>query len=156
MMEAAEKIEEPALHRQLTYPLARLNARLTAQATRLLKKNTQLTLSQWRLMVFLDTRGPRSVADFIRFSGFDKGQMSRVAHDLIGRGFLTSEPSKRDHRVQILSLTETGRAAYLEAQPHMHARRHFLLNSLSDTEKAQFFALLEKIEQATDAFEAEI
>ena len=110
-MEAAEKIEEPALHRQLTYPLARLNARLTAQATRLLKKNTQLTLSQWRLLVFIHTRGPQSVADFIRFSGFDKGQMSRVAHDLIGRGFLASEPSKRDHRGGVASIWPTNCAA---------------------------------------------
>ena len=141
------------LQRQITYVVSRLNAKLTAQAARLLRKRSDLSLTQWRVMVILDAWGQGSLAEMCRFLLADKGQLSRVTQVLVERGMLASEPSETDHRVHILKLTDTGRAAYLKAAPHMARRRDHLLTALSREEQDVFFALLDKLNAAADDFE---
>lgn len=144
------------LKQQVTYPIARLNAEMTAQAARLLRKRSDLSLSQWRLMASLDSMGAASITDVIKFTNSDKGQMSRVVKDLLANGKAISTPSTVDQRVNILSMTDTGRAAYNRAEPHMRARREYLLSALTKTEQAQFFHLIEKLRVATERFEDQI
>ncbi|MEM1274486.1 MAG: MarR family transcriptional regulator [Pseudomonadota bacterium] len=150
IVEAADK---PNLKQQVTYPLARLNARLTAQAARLLRKRSELSLVEWRVLVIVDSRGEASMAEIIRFLDVDKGQMSRVSHRLVRSGLLQSVPSKSDQRVHLLSLTAAGKAAFSRAAPHMRRRREFLLAALSSEEQAQFFHIMSKLGEAIDAFE---
>ena len=82
--------------------------------------------------------------------------MSRVVRALIERKLLRVEPSPIDQRVQILSLTPAGRAAYERALPHMRARREHLIGALESEERAHLFSLLARIEQASEAYEAQI
>lgn len=142
------------LQRQITSVVSRLNAKLTAQAARLLRKRSDLSLTQWRAMVILDAWGQGSLADLCRFLLADKGQLSRVTQTLVERGMLASEPSETDHRVHILKLTDKGRAAYLTAAPHMARRRDHLMAALTREEQDVFFALLDKLHAAADDFES--
>ncbi len=147
---------EIPLKQHITYPLSRLNANLTAQANRLLQKHSTLSLAQWRLVVFLASRGPVKLSDFIRFSGFDKGQMSRIARDLTKAGLVQSQPAKDDNRASLLSLTEEGMKAYQQALPHMRKRREYLINSLTQEERETYFKLLSKLDGAVKEYEDEI
>lgn len=147
-----DDVEIP-LREHITYPLARLNAKLTAQATRLLKKHTTLSLSQWRLIVYLGSAGEAKLAEFVRMSGFDKGQMSRISAGLIDQGLIQSKVAHDDGRAQLLSLTAKGQDVYQTALPHMRKRREFLIEVLSESERKTYFELMEKIEQAAETFE---
>ncbi|MEM9756657.1 MAG: MarR family transcriptional regulator [Pseudomonadota bacterium] len=156
-MTTAETTEKKSfLAKQVTYPLARLNAKLTAQAARLLKQRSELSLTQWRLMVVIDSKGSASLAEVIRFLDYDKGQMSRVAKDLVSRGLLKATPSKSDQRVSKLSLTADGEAAFRQAAPHMARRRQHLLHALTEEERTQFFSIMVKLADAIDTFEPQL
>ena len=141
---------DPALKQQLTYLVSRLNAKLTAQASRLLKEHSGFSLSQWRLMAYLDSVGQARLADFIRFANFDKGQMSRVAQDLVKRGLLKVEVSAADQRMQMLSFTDEGRQEYERVAPFMSARRLALYDEFSLEEHEQFTAFIERLEAASE------
>ncbi|MDA4848509.1 MarR family winged helix-turn-helix transcriptional regulator [Hoeflea poritis] len=156
MAEAVREMSEIPAEQHLSFPLARLNAKLTAQANRLLRKHSDLSLSEWRVVVFLSSRGEGSLADFIRFSGLDKSQMSKITQDLIRRGLVHTRQSEVDLRVQILSITPKGELAYQQALPHMRSRREHLIAALSLEEQAQYFSILSKIEAASEAYEAEL
>ncbi len=145
---------EPVNFQQhVTYPLARLNAKLTAQAARLLRKRSSFSLAEWRLIAIVQNQGEATIADIVRSLDFDKGQLSRVSRGLINQGLLRSRPSSTDQRVHILSLTPAGHAAYSEAAPHMKRRRDHLKDALTKTELQQFFKLVDKIGAASDEFE---
>jgi DNA-binding MarR family transcriptional regulator len=153
MEQAPKTIRGIDLTKQVTFPVARLNAKLTAQATRLLRESSDLSLSQWRLMAVIDSRGPISMAEFSRFTDFDKGQTSRVVADLVRRGLLRSQASEANKRVQILSFSEAGRAAYEKAAVPMKARREHLFRCLTAQEHAQLHRLINKLAEASDQFE---
>ncbi|MGI3187297.1 MarR family winged helix-turn-helix transcriptional regulator [Nioella aestuarii] len=144
------------LKQHVTYPLARVNARLTAQATRLLSKYSDLSLSQWRLMVVIESMGQASIADIVRMLDFDKGQMSRVAQNLVQRGLLKSKVSESDQRIHILSLTEAGYLEFQRAAPYMKRRRDHLRQALSEKERKQFLRLMDRIAIAAETFEDQI
>lgn len=154
-MDASETRKTIPLKQHVTYPLARLNAKLTAQATRLLRKHSDLSLSQWRILAVLDFMGPVSMSEINRFTHLDKGQMSRVSQGLIRDGLISSQPSRSDQRVHVLSLTPTGRAAFDRAAPHMRRRREFLLEALTPQQQEQFFQLVDILSKAADDFEAD-
>ena len=147
------EIKQIALKEQVTYLIARLNARLTAQAVRILRETSDLSLSQWRLMAVIDSQGPISMAEFIRFTEFDKGQTSRVASDLLRRGFLSAQEAENSKRIQILSFTPLGRAAFDAAAVRMKQRREFMVQALSPAEHVQLQVMVDKLNAACDRFE---
>ncbi|MDF2369314.1 MAG: MarR family transcriptional regulator [Rhizobiaceae bacterium] len=144
------------LHQHVTYKLARLNAKMTAQATRILKETADLSLSQWRILSFLEQRQHATMAEFVRFSGFDKGQMSRSVKELVRAGLVTGEIGEVDQRTQELRLTSLGRETFERARPSMRGRQASLLNCLSEAERQSFYSVLDKLERTVDHLEEEV
>jgi len=143
------------LQQLMTYKFARLNAKMTAQAARILKETSELSLSQWRIVSFLNQRQSATMAEFVRFSGFDKGQMSRTVKELVRAGLVTGEIGTKDQRTQELRLTDLGRATFEKARPSMRGRQASLLNCLSEAERKTFYTVLDKLEQRVDQLEEE-
>ncbi len=142
------KHDELPLHRFLTYRLARVQARLNAQATRILRDKAGLSLPQWRILALIGSHEPASSAKLANIFAFDKALFSRKLKDLVADGLVVSETDENDHRVHHLKLSCRGRVLYESTLPHMRARQRALLGSLSNGEVEAFFSALEKLENA--------
>lgn len=136
------------LDEMVTYRLARLQAKLNTQATKILKKNGGLTLTQWRVLVVLDLRDEVNLALLVRETKFDKAQLSRSTKTMIENGLLNATPSESDQRQTMLSMTAKGRAAFEKALLPMRSRQRQLLAALSDEQRQTLFAAFDSIEGA--------
>ncbi|MEM6825258.1 MAG: MarR family winged helix-turn-helix transcriptional regulator [Pseudomonadota bacterium] len=137
----------------LTYRLARVQARLNAQAVRLLKETAGINLSQWRVIAMIGSGGDDTVlaADLKRIMGFDKGLFSRTVRGLMADGLVTSAVDERDQRCQRLALTNSGRALYNSTLPVMRARQERLQDALDADELVALLSGLDKLETAASA-----
>ena len=136
----------------LTYRLARAQARLNAQAGRLLKEASGISLSQWRVLAMIGAGGEDTVlaADLKRMMGFDKGLFSRTLRGMMDDGLVNSVTDEADRRRQKLALTEAGRALYDKTLPVMRARQRRLRAALEPAELDALHSALLKLEAAAD------
>lgn len=134
----------------LTYRIARVQAKLNAQGTRLLKDVADVSLAQWRILAVLGFSGKATSAQLSRDAQIDKGLLSRKLKTLIDGGLVASTPHPTDRRVQNLALTEAGQAKYEATLPHTRARQGRLMGLMSASELEVFFDVLERIEAALD------
>lgn len=145
-------IDEP--QRLITFRIARLNARLTAQAHRILSKTAGISLSQWRVFAIIDSIGDATAADIVRRTNFDKALISRTVSAMIADGHLSSTPDPSDQRRQVLQLTAKGRATAERAREAMRTRQETLLGCMTDEQRAALFANFDQIEETLDQMEA--
>ncbi|MBE1283349.1 MAG: MarR family transcriptional regulator [Rhodobacteraceae bacterium] len=141
------------LNSMLTFRLSRLHLRLNAQAARILKESSGLSLMQWRVFVMLETVGQIAPSEMVRRTGFDKGQLSRVIKGMIKEGLVRSVSSESDQRLHLIDITEKGAALFEQARPHMRSRQNHLLDSLTDSERAAIFKAMDKLELAMEELE---
>ncbi|MDJ0629001.1 MAG: MarR family winged helix-turn-helix transcriptional regulator [Rhodobacter sp.] len=142
------------LREMLTYRLSRLNAKMNAQATRILKKSSGLSQAQWRVLVMIDAFGPVPPAQIVRTSLMDKGQLSRTIKGMVTRGLIRLEASESDHRSHLLCITDRGRDLFERARPAMLARQTRLSGNLDEGDRAAFHRVLDRLEDAVEAVEA--
>jgi len=140
----------PHLDQFLTFRLSRVQAKLNVQAARLLSEKAGLTLSQWRIIALIGSQETGLASELTRRSAMDKGLFSRKLKSLTEAGLVESRPHEADHRAQVLSLTAAGRRKYEETLPHMQARQAGLQAELTETERAVFFAVLDKLDLAAE------
>ena len=158
MLDSEDSATDPGdlpLSRFLTYRLARLQARLNAQATRYLAKHADISLTDWRVIVLINDRGDTTLTRLTRDSGLDKGQISRKLKSLVSRGLIDSHQDDQDHRVQHLSLTTAGRSIVDQMLPLMQARQKHLSNALTAEELSSLLRAIDKLEDAAAATEFE-
>ena len=98
------------LQQFLTYRFSRLQAKLNAQAARMLKDLAGITVTQWRIIALVGSTGQATSAELVRISTIDKGLFSRNLKGLIRDGFVNAEMDKGDQRAQILSLSPRSRS----------------------------------------------
>ena len=137
----------------ISYRLARLQAKMNAKATRILKEHGGLSLMQWRVLVILDTFETTTITQIARESKFDKALISRTVQGLVRDKLISSRAEKSDLRQHNLKMTAKGRTAFEKAAPAMRARQAQLRAALSPDEYALFFDTLERLEAVTDATE---
>ena len=143
------------LQQFLTFRLSRVQAKLNAQASRVLEKTAGLTLTQWRILAFLGSGAGSTSAELTRVAALDKGQVSRKLKSLIEEGLVTARADAADSRVQRLSLSRRGRALYEQTLPTMRARQRALQSEMSPAEVQRLFATLDKLEAAAEMTEFE-
>lgn len=144
---------ELPMQQMVTFRLSRLHAKLNAQAVRILKESAGISLSQWRIMVMIESFGKITPAEFVRRTGFDKGLISRTVKRMIEEGLLSSDLSETDQRSHMIDITEKGTALFEKARPHMRHRQVHLLNSLTESERKELFTAFDKLELAMDELE---
>lgn len=138
----------------LTYRLARLQARLNADAVQRLRSCTAVSLTQWRVMVAIHTLEDTTLAELVHALRFDKGQLSRAVAGLTAAGLVRAKVDKADSRRQRLRLTDDGAAEYAKILPRMRRRNADLTEGLTEGETETLFATLDKIGAVLDAREA--
>ncbi|MCY3994764.1 MAG: MarR family transcriptional regulator [Rhodobacter sp.] len=131
---------------QLTFRLSRLNARLNAQASRLLGENHGISLTQWRVLVLVRSLDRPTLTEIARESQLDKGQLSRCIRGMLASGLVMASESETDHRKSRLCLTVKGERLHKYAWPAMRSRREMLMDTMSGAERRIVFDVLDRLE----------
>ncbi|MEO0485791.1 MAG: MarR family transcriptional regulator [Pseudomonadota bacterium] len=143
----------PPLERRLTYRISRIHGRLNAHAARLLSEAADISLSQWRILVMMDTEPGITASEIVRQTKIDKAMVSRAIKKLAEDGLITVDVSDADQRQHVLQFTPRGRTSYERAWPHMIGRQNTLIAAITQDEHDQFLDTLDKLEDALRALE---
>lgn len=133
----------------VTYRLAKLQSRLNAQGTAILKDKAGLSLVEWRVIQVIrmfDNPSLSQIADHVQM---DKGQLSRKIKGMIAKGLLHSQRDEGDKRIQKLALSEKANEMNQLLMPIMEMRQNHLLANVTSDELALFYDVIEKIETAS-------
>ena len=84
-------------------------------------------------------------SDLARKLGIERSGLVAIIDELESRGFVLRQPVPGDRRVQALSPTEAGKAAYFSAREVVLAHEKELLSHLSPEEIEILIGLLQKI-----------
>lgn len=134
----------------MAFRVVRAHARITAQATRLLARESGLTPRQWWIIADMMAEQPRTATELAQISDTDKGLLSRNLKSLREMGLVEMARDEADQRQQIISLTEAGRRKHDETLPLMKARNDWLTREVDDDELRCAMRVLEKIEKAAE------
>lgn len=139
----------------LTFRLSRVHAKLNAQASATLKRNCDLNLTQWRIMLLLGTVSHTTSSMLTAATGIDKGLFSRNLKFLVEDKLVSIKINKEDHRQQFISLTARGMRLYDKIAPIMRARQQYLASVLTGDERQALSSALRKLEAAAEIIEFE-
>jgi len=135
------------LNQHLTYRIARLQAKLSAQASELLKDHLSLSLSEWRALAVLYNPEVETQKDVLLAMGLDKGQISRTIKRLEEKGLIQTDKSTADNRLRKISLTPSGVDTVDKMFPIMMQRQAHLQNGFTSEELKQLFNFLNRLEE---------
>lgn len=150
MVEAADVLDEWTLDRFLTYRIARLNASLNAQATRLLAKGHGLSLGQWRIVVTIGKGDARTSRDLLKMTQMDPALISRLLRQLEDKSVLLTGRSASDRRILDVSLTPKGTKVLNDTFPIMEARQKTLAAELKSGELEVLGAIIDRLFSAAE------
>ncbi|MGC6530242.1 MAG: MarR family winged helix-turn-helix transcriptional regulator, partial [Candidatus Puniceispirillaceae bacterium] len=86
--------EKPASF--VTYRLAKLQSRLNAQGTAILKEKSGLSLVEWRVIQVIRMFDKPSLSQIAEHVQMDKGQLSRKIKVMIEKGLLNRQRNNDD------------------------------------------------------------
>ena len=135
------------LNQHLTYRIARLQAKLSAQASELLKDHLSLSLSEWRALAVLYNPEVETQKDVLLAMGLDKGQISRTIKRLEEKVLIQTDKSTADNRLRKISLTPSGVDTVDKMFPIMMQRQAHLQNGFTSEELKQLFNFLNRLEE---------
>ena len=111
-----------------------------------LLEDEDLSIREIHVLLFLYNNPGRDTArEVSELRGMPKSQVSAAVDLLTERGFLKRQTDREDRRVVHLTLTASGRTLGREARKLQTACVARVLSPLTETEREQFQALLEKI-----------
>ena len=134
----------------VTFKMARVQNKLNAQATHLLKSGCGLTLVEWRIILLLRLHVGASMSKLAREVQMDKGQLSRKVNAMVAKGLINTAPDEIDQRKQNLSLTATAQSIYEQMIPTMLKRQDRLVADVSEADLEVFFRVLASIEGVSE------
>ena len=132
----------------VTYRLAKLQSRLNAQGTAILKEKSGLSLVEWRVIQVIRMFEKPSLSQIAEHVQMDKGQLSRKVKVMVEKGLLNSQRNVDDKRIQKLELTEKAIEINKHLMPVMEQRQHHLLADVTPDELELFYRIITKIEAA--------
>ncbi len=104
-----------------------------------------LKIPEWRVMAVLGDAGSLTQRDLVSATLMDKVAVNRACKLLEDRGLAARSPNARDGRSHHLGLTEEGKAMHAQIMPLALAMEERLFAPLTDGERSQFKALLDRI-----------
>lgn len=150
------QIDSPPLDQMISFRVSRLQSKLNAQAIKILKAHADLTPTQWRVLVMLETLGECTSSEIARTTQLDKGLLSRTIKGMITGKLIKTGAGRNNRRSMILRITKAGKAAYERARPFMQERHDSLMRSLSKEERSVMLAAFEKLEANIREAEADL
>ncbi|CAN7523971.1 MarR family transcriptional regulator [Mesorhizobium amorphae] len=120
----------------LPYRLYRLADAVSGEFSKIYKDRHGLTRPEWRTLAGLGQHGAMTAKALGEQSAMHKTKVSRAVAELERRRWLTRTPDENDRRVEHLTLTKAGLAAYREMVPLAKAFEGELLARLGAEERA--------------------
>ncbi|TPK89283.1 MULTISPECIES: MarR family transcriptional regulator [unclassified Mesorhizobium] len=120
----------------LPYRLYRLADTVSREFSKIYKDRHGLTRPEWRTLSGIGQRGTMTATELGEQSAMHKTKVSRAVAELERRRWLTRTPDEKDRRVERLTLTKAGLAAYREMVPLAKAFERELLGRLGVEERA--------------------
>lgn len=143
--------EARATREFVAFRIERAHARVTAQATRVLARESGLTPRQWWIIADMMAEQPRTATELAQLSDTDKGLLSRNLKALREMGLVEMSRDESDNRQQIISLTDAGRRKHDETLPLMRVRNAWLTQDVTDEELDVAMRVLAKVEKAAES-----
>ncbi len=135
------------LERFLPYRLSVLSNTVSAALAGAYARRFGLTIPQWRVVAVLARSPGLSAAAVAERTAMDKVAVSRAVAGLARAGRIRRLLAPSDRRRSVLTLTARGLAVYRRIVPLALAYERRLLAELSDDERAQFVALLGRLQK---------
>lgn len=104
-----------------------------------------ITPTQWAALAKLHEIGPTSQNLLGRMTAMDVATIKGVVDRLMKRGFIRSKPDAADGRRRLIALSAAGRIFVEASFAAAHAVTRETLAPLTESEQADFFALLERL-----------
>lgn len=101
--------------------------------------------SQKRILIILNEAGTMTQQELTKRLGIQPGSASEVISKLENAELITRTPSETDRRTADIALTGNGRRMALEAARQRKKRHEEMFSCLSEGEKTELLALLERI-----------
>jgi len=124
-------------------------------ASRTFQNHFGVGVREWRVIAILGDTGPLSAADMVGPAAFDKATVSRAVNTLDALGYVERMPDHHDGRKQLVRLTERGVDLHDRIVPLAKMRAKVLEAALTAEERADLFAILEKLKDQIEWLEAE-
>ena len=138
---------EPSLDRMLTYRLHLLHKLTDLDSQHAYPREAGLSLSDGRCLATIGSFEPLSVKDLAQQANLNKGQASRAAQALVDQGLVRKQHDSADARGVVLTLTESGRAAFDRTMALINKRNQEIFGCLNADEQASLSALFDRLIQ---------
>lgn len=138
-----------SIRSRITFRVARLHARLNAQAQAMLA-DLGIGLLEYRILAIIRGMDEPSASDLSRVSDLDKGQLSRKLTLMMEEGLVTTHDHPRDRRQHLLELTAKGLEVYEEAMPRMMERDEYFRRLVGDDDLAAIHRAFDKLDRAAE------
>ena len=132
----------------LPYRLYRLADLVSREFAAVYKDKLGLTRPEWRVLAGLGQHGTLTAKLLGEQSAMHKTKVSRAVAGLERRRWLVRSPDDGDRRIEHLTLTKAGLAAYGEMVPLAKAFERHLLNSVGNQHPQKAFDALASLENA--------
>jgi len=136
------------LERFLPYRLNRATAVASQKFSRIYRDEFGLTVPEWRVLATLNALGTASAKEIGRDSAMHKTKVSRAVAALQKRRWVNRETDELDRRIEHLTLTSAGKAAFRRLAPKMLAYEAEVLARLAPKQRAQLLQGLALLEEA--------
>jgi DNA-binding MarR family transcriptional regulator len=142
---SATATDTPRLDRTLSYRLHLLHKLTDQDSQHAYPREAGLTLSDGRCLATIGTFEPLSVKDLAQKANLDKGQASRAAQALVDQCLVNKQSDRQDARSVVLTLTDSGRAAFERTMDLVHRRNQAIFGCLDESEQATLSALFDRL-----------
>ena len=149
-MRKSEESEEKRSHRERHYRAQDTNGRLIMNLRDL--SHTMRFLyegrgSQKRIMIILNETGTITQRELTQRLGIKPGSASEVLAKLENSRRIARDISQEDRRTANITLTEKGKELAVEASEQRSRRHEEMFSCLTEDEKKQLLALLERVNE---------
>lgn len=132
----------------LPYRLNRATALAIGEFSRIYREEFGLTVPEWRVLATLSALGSATATEIGRDSAMHKTKVSRAVAALEKRRWVLRDTDMADRRLEHLSLTAGGKAAFRRLAPKMLAFEQQLLARLTERERHDLLRGLDVLEKA--------
>lgn len=105
----------------------------------------EVTLTQYRSLVIVASRGPQSIAALAEAVGVTPPTASRLCERLVRKGLVRRRTDRRDRRQVRIALTDPGRALVDAVTANRRREIAALLSSMSESEQARLVSALRQL-----------
>lgn len=132
----------------LPYRLNRATALAIGEFSRIYRAEFGLTVPEWRVLATLNALTSATATEIGRDSAMHKTKVSRAVASLQQRRWVARATDEKDRRIEHITLTAGGKAAFRRLAPKMLAFEEKLLSRLTAAERRDLLRGLDVLEKA--------